>query len=82
MAAEEIQKAFGPAQDVLRREERIRGLTYPCENATGQVVELRLAFSAEERLERWVMLDPQSPKTRAPGEEPPLPPENSAPSAS
>jgi hypothetical protein len=78
-------KDFGPAEHVLRREEKVRGLTYPCENASGEIVELRLAFSAEERLERWVMLDPKSPKTqegKPSPEEAPAPPENPTPGAS
>jgi hypothetical protein len=53
MTAKAIVGAFGAPADTLRRDGRVRGLKYWCENAAGEVVELRLLFSAEERLEKW-----------------------------
>jgi hypothetical protein len=53
MTAKAIVRAFGPPADTLRRDGRVRGLKYWCENAAGEAVDLRLLFSAEERLEEW-----------------------------
>jgi len=53
MSAKAIVNAFGQPADTLRRDGRVRGLQYWCEDPTGQAVELRLVFSAEEKLEEW-----------------------------
>jgi hypothetical protein len=62
MPADGIQEAFGPPADVLRKDGKVRGLTYPCENAEGEVMHLRMVFSAEGRLEDWALKDPKAPE--------------------
>ena len=64
MTAQAILNAFGPAKGVLEQDGNFRGLTYPCEDASGRVVELRMVFSADERLEKWVLRDPQAPEPK------------------
>jgi hypothetical protein len=62
MRAKAILKAFGDPVRALEQEGKVRGLTYSCENANGQVVELRMVFDAEEWLKQWVLRDPESAK--------------------
>ena len=61
MSAKAIVNAFGPPADILRRNGRVRGLKYWCEDASGQALDLRLIFSAEERLEKWRFRGPEKP---------------------
>jgi hypothetical protein len=62
MTAEAILKAFGPADDVRQEDGKVRGLTYACEDESGKVLQLRMAFSAEGRLQKWVLRDPRAPE--------------------
>ena len=66
MTAKAILNAFGPARDVLEQDGKVRGLTYPCEDASGQVLALRMVFSADEKLEKWVLRDPKAPEPAKP----------------
>lgn len=61
MAAEDILRAFGPAGDVREEDGKVRGLAYPCEDASGKVLQLRMVFSPDARLEKWVLRDPKAP---------------------
>lgn len=66
MTAQAILNAFGPAGNVFEQDGKVRGLTYPCEDASGQVLQLRMVFSPDERLEKWVLRDPKAPEPMAP----------------
>jgi len=57
--AQAILNAFGAAKGSLQQDGKYRGLTYACDDASGKVVELRMVFSADERLEKWVLRDPK-----------------------
>jgi hypothetical protein len=57
VTAQVILSAFGPAGNVLEKDGKVRGLAYPCEDASGQVHQLRMVFTDEERLENWVLGD-------------------------
>jgi hypothetical protein len=65
MTAQAILNAFGPAGNVLEQDGKVRGLTYACEDASGQVLQLRMVFSADERLEKWVLRDPKAAEPAA-----------------
>ncbi len=58
-----ILKAFGEPKHKLNKDGRIRGLTYPCEDGTGNVQELRMVFSAKERLTKWTLGKPSAAKS-------------------
>jgi len=62
MRAQAILKAFGDPVHALEQDGKVRGLTYSCENATGQVVELRMVFDAEEGLKQWALRNPEGAK--------------------
>jgi hypothetical protein len=62
MAAEDIVSAFGAAGNVLEQDGKVRGLSYPCEDASGQVLQLRMVFSTDGKLEKWVLRDPKAPE--------------------
>lgn len=66
MRAKAILKAFGDPAHALEQDGKIRGLTYFCENATGQVMQLRMVFDAEEGLKQWALLSPGKAKAEAP----------------
>ncbi len=66
MAAQAILNAFGSAGNALERDGKVRGLTYRCEDASGQVLELRMVFTADEKLENWVLGDPKAPQPAPP----------------
>ena len=77
MRAQAILNAFGRPADTLERDGKIRGLTYRCEDGTGKTRELRMAFSAGERLQEWVLrlrdgseLAPDEPPPPKAAEEP------------
>jgi len=55
MRARSILDAFGTPADTLERDGLIRGLTYRCEDGTGEVRQLRMVFTIEERLEEWAL---------------------------
>ena len=65
MTAQAILSAFGPAGNVFEQDGKVRGLTYACEDASGQVQQLRMVFSADQRLEKWVLRDPKAPEAAA-----------------
>lgn len=65
MTAQAILNAFGAAGNVLEQDGKVRGLTYACEDASGQVLQLRMVFSSAERLENWVLRDPKAPEPAA-----------------
>jgi len=67
MEAKAILAAFGRPTNTLEQDGKIRGLTYPCEDFSGQVHELRMVFDQEEKLERWTLRGAQGP---APAPEP------------
>jgi len=66
MRVETIRKGFGPGGDVLETDGVVRGLAYPCEDADGRVLQLRMVFSAEGRLENWALKDPSAPTSNEP----------------
>jgi len=70
MEAKAILAAFGRPSNSMEQDGKIRGLTYPCEDFSGQVHELRMVFDPDERLERWTLRGAQGP---APAPEPPAP---------
>jgi hypothetical protein len=72
--ARAILNAFGPAGNVFEQDGKVRGLSYACEDPAGQVLQLRMVFSADEKLEKWVLRDPKAPEPAAPAE-PASPPE-------
>ncbi len=55
MTLDAIRRSFGQGESPLERDGRVRALSFPCENAAGQVVWLKLAFGAEGDLESWVL---------------------------
>ena len=55
MHAGAIVRAFGKPAHSLEQDGKVRGLTYSCEDATGKVEQLRMVFTAEQRLDRWVL---------------------------
>jgi hypothetical protein len=55
MRAKAILKAFGDPVDTLEQDGKVRGLTYYCENATGQATQLRMVFDAKEGLTQWAL---------------------------
>jgi hypothetical protein len=63
MRAKAILKAFGDPADALEQDGKMRGLTYFCENATGQVTQLRMVFDPEERLKQWALRSAGTPKS-------------------
>jgi len=58
MEAVAIRRAFGAPSDVLERDGIVRGLTYPCEDARGEVLELRMVFDTEGRLAKCALGPP------------------------
>jgi hypothetical protein len=48
-----VRDAFGRPAHVLERQGGVRGLSYPCEDATGAVLTLRMTFDDRGRLDRW-----------------------------
>ena len=78
MRVETIRKGLGPGGDVLETDGKVRGLAYPCEDAEGKVLQLRMVFSEDGRLEKWVLKDPKAPASEEPkgntAEEPGTPP--------
>ena len=57
-----IVNAFGKPAHTLEQDGKVRGLTYRCEDATGAVRQLRMVFSADERLEQWALVAPDGSK--------------------
>jgi hypothetical protein len=53
MSADTVLETFGRAMGRVGKEGRIAALTYRCEDAQGEVRELRLEFDAGGILERW-----------------------------
>lgn len=66
MRAKAILKAFGDPIDALEQDGQVRGLTYNCENATGQVMQLRMVFDAEGGLTQWALRNPDGSKAKSP----------------
>jgi hypothetical protein len=66
MQADAILRAFGPPGDVREEDGKVRGLAYPCEDSSGKVLQLRMAFNADAKLEKWVLKDPKAPEPSAP----------------
>jgi hypothetical protein len=48
-----VLQAFGRAHGRVEKDGKVESLTYRCEDAEGNVKDLRLAFDAEGVLERW-----------------------------
>ncbi|MHC4971842.1 MAG: hypothetical protein ACYTG3_05885 [Planctomycetota bacterium] len=65
MRAKAVLKAFGDPVHTLEQDGKVRGLTYFCENATGQVMQLRMVFSAEEQLHQWALKSPEGKKAKS-----------------
>ena len=65
-SAEAIQNAFGAAGNAFEKDGKIRGLAYPCEDAAGQVLQLRMVFTADEKLDNWVLGDAKTTEPPAP----------------
>ena len=65
MRASAILKAFGDPVDALEQDGKVRGLTYNCENATGQVMQLRMVFDAEGGLTQWALRSPDGSKAES-----------------
>ncbi|MHC4134932.1 MAG: hypothetical protein ACYS0K_08110 [Planctomycetota bacterium] len=65
MRAKAILKAFGDPVHALEQEGKVRGLTYFCENATGQVMQLRMVFDAKEGLTQWALKSPDGSKAKS-----------------
>jgi len=65
MRAKAILKAFGDPVHALEQDGKVRGLTYLCENATGQAVELRMVFDAQEGLQKWALQSPEGTKAES-----------------
>ena len=57
IAAEKILDGFGEPADILREKGKIAGLTYWCEDARGRPRQLRMVFSPDERLTKWILTD-------------------------
>lgn len=66
MRASAILKAFGDPTHTLEQDGEVRGLTYACENATGQVMQLRMVFDAKGGLTQWALLTPEGKKAETP----------------
>jgi hypothetical protein len=66
MRAKAVLKAFGDPAHTLEQDGRIRGLTYACENATGQVMQLRMVFDKKEQLQQWALRTPGAKKAESP----------------
>ena len=66
MRAHAILNAFGRPADTLEREGKLRGLTYRCEDGNGKARELRMVFSAGERLQEWVLRLPDGSEPQPP----------------
>jgi len=65
MRAKAILKAFGDPVHTLEQDGKIRGLTYFCENATGQVMQLRMVFDAKEGLTQWALRSQDGSKAKS-----------------
>ncbi|MHC4930957.1 MAG: hypothetical protein ACYTGV_02035 [Planctomycetota bacterium] len=80
LRAKSILRAFGKPYDLLEKNGKVRGLTYWCEDANGDVVELRMVFNEAERLQHWV-LKGETSYTEPPPKETPPPTEDPKPPA-
>lgn len=65
MQAEAIQKAFGPPGNVFEQDGKVRGLAYACEDASGQVLQLRMVFAEDGGLDSWVLGDKKAAEPAA-----------------
>lgn len=65
MSAAAILQAFGPPADRLVKQGKVRGLTYPCEDAAGRPARLRMVFGSGQKLARWTLARP--PRNPGPG---------------
>lgn len=65
MRARAVLKAFGDPAHTLEQEGKVRGLTYFCENATGQVMQLRMVFDDQEQLQQWALRTPDGKTAEA-----------------
>jgi hypothetical protein len=79
LRAKAILRAFGKPYDLLEKDGKVRGLTYWCEDANGNVVQLRMVFNEAERLQHWALKSEDSPEP--PPEKAPTPKEAPEPSA-
>ena len=71
MRAKAVLKAFGDPAHALEQDGKIRGLTYFCENATGQVMQLRMVFDKDEQLQQWALRTPDAKAKQAKQPAPP-----------
>ncbi|MHC4548230.1 MAG: hypothetical protein ACYTEZ_05575 [Planctomycetota bacterium] len=67
MRAQAILRAFGTPAHTLEQDGKVRGLTYPCENSAGRVMQLRMVFDAQERLQQWALKSPDGSEPPAQG---------------